>query len=66
MSDYLKVVIEQAVGGVNVQENGSRTTYEVFGNDNNMANAMNIGITEAVIAEVKAFAAQKAAANPTG
>ena len=66
MADFFKVVVEQALDGNTVENGGSRLTYEVYGMSNAEANAMNIGITEAALQVVKAVAAQKAAANPTG
>ena len=66
MTDIVKVVIEQAVNGGPVEESGSRLTFEVFGLDNTYANIASRGLARAMAAEVDNWAAQKAAANPTG
>ena len=62
MTDIVKVVIEQA------DDEGmlSRVTAEWAQMPNAEANALNIGVTQAILDMVKSFAAQKAAANPTG
>jgi len=66
VTDIVKVVIEQAVGGGPVEQNGSRLTFEVFGLDNTYANIASRDMAKAIVAVVDNWAAQKAAANPTG
>jgi hypothetical protein len=62
MTDVIKVVIEQS------DDEGllSRVTGEWHQMPNVEANQFNLATTQAILEVVKGFAAQKAAANPTG